>query len=175
MIADCQAASGHVQLHRPPKACNEPSTARRYKWDTYPSEQRPEKGLLNLRKGLQAFANLRPALVLPQLADASSLKREVVEGTDILIVRELVGDIYFGEPRVRPCSLRISWGILQSTSDEPALAGQITSIALLHRATEARRMESERRSIPWSMLSQRCCPIPQQMQACRKNKLCRVG
>ena len=72
----------------------------RYKWDTYPSEQRPEKGLLNLRKGLQAFANLRPATVLPQLADASSLKREVVEGTDILIVRELVGDIYFGEPRV---------------------------------------------------------------------------
>ena len=101
MIAGCRAASGPVQL---PKTRTEPGTARRYKWDTYPSEQRPEKGLLNLRKGLQAFANLRPALVLPQLADASSLKREVVEGTDILIVRELVGDIYFGEPRVRPCS-----------------------------------------------------------------------
>lgn len=72
----------------------------RYKWDTYPREQRPERGLLALRKGLNAFANLRPATVLPQLADASSLKKEVVQGTDIMIVRELVGGIYFGEPRV---------------------------------------------------------------------------
>lgn len=92
-----------------------PDTLGRYKWDTYPSEQRPEKGLLNLRKGLQAFANLRPATVLPQLADASSLKREVVEGTDILIVRELVGDIYFGEPRVRLLAgvwaASCSWGL----------------------------------------------------------------
>ncbi|KAK9803450.1 hypothetical protein WJX73_002509 [Symbiochloris irregularis] len=70
-----------------------------YKWDTYPREQRPERGLLALRKGLNAFANLRPATVLPQLADASSLKKEVVEGTDIMIVRELVGGIYFGQPR----------------------------------------------------------------------------
>ena len=53
-----------------------------------------------LRAGLNAFANLRPAIVLPQLADASSLKREIVEGTDIMIVRELVGGIYFGQPRV---------------------------------------------------------------------------
>ncbi|KAL4449049.1 hypothetical protein ABPG77_007766 [Micractinium sp. CCAP 211/92] len=70
-----------------------------YKWDTLPNAQRPEKGLLRLRSSLNAFANLRPAVVLPQLADASTLKREVVEGTDILIVRELVGGIYFGEPR----------------------------------------------------------------------------
>ena len=73
----------------------------RYKWDTLPAEQRPERGLLALRAGLNAFANLRPATVLPQLADASSLKREIVEGVDIMIVRELVGGIYFGEPRVR--------------------------------------------------------------------------
>ncbi|KAI3430350.1 hypothetical protein D9Q98_004945 [Chlorella vulgaris] len=70
-----------------------------YKWDSLPNAQRPEKGLLRLRASLNAFANLRPAVVLPQLADASTLKREVVEGVDIMIVRELVGGIYFGEPR----------------------------------------------------------------------------
>ena len=72
----------------------------RYKWDNLPAQQRPERGLLALRAGLNAFANLRPAVVLPQLADASSLKREIIEGVDIMIVRELVGGIYFGEPRV---------------------------------------------------------------------------
>lgn len=70
-----------------------------YKWDTLPSAQRPERGLLGLRAGLDAFANLRPAVVPPQLADSSPLKRELVEGVDILIVRELVGGIYFGGPR----------------------------------------------------------------------------
>lgn len=72
----------------------------RYKWDQLPPEQRPERGLLSLRAGLGTFANLRPAVVLPDLADASTLKREVVEGVDIMIVRELVGGIYFGQPRV---------------------------------------------------------------------------
>ena len=76
------------------------SDAFRYKWDTLPPEQRPEKGLLNLRAGLGTFANLRPAVVLSHLADASTLKREVVDGVDIMIVRELVGGIYFGQPRV---------------------------------------------------------------------------
>ena len=70
-----------------------------YKWDSLPNAQRPEKGLLGLRKGLEAFANLRPATVLPQLADASTLKKEVVAGVDIMIIRELTGGIYFGEPR----------------------------------------------------------------------------
>jgi 3-isopropylmalate dehydrogenase len=70
-----------------------------YKWDSLPSAQRPERGLLGLRAGLNAFANLRPAIVPPQLADSSPLKREIVEGVDILIVRELVGGIYFGQPR----------------------------------------------------------------------------
>jgi len=69
------------------------------KYDALPRDQRPERGLLRLRKELGLFANLRPALVYEELAQASTLKREVVAGLDILIVRELTGDIYFGEPR----------------------------------------------------------------------------
>ncbi|MBI2720086.1 MAG: 3-isopropylmalate dehydrogenase [Rhizobiales bacterium] len=68
-------------------------------WDKVPYDARPEAGLLRLRKDLGLFANLRPALCYPALADASSLKREVVEGLDILIVRELTGGVYFGEPK----------------------------------------------------------------------------
>lgn len=70
-----------------------------YKWDQLPRHQRPETGLLGLRAGLNLFANLRPATILPQLVDASSLKREVVEGVDIMVVRELTGGIYFGQPK----------------------------------------------------------------------------
>ncbi len=70
-----------------------------YKWDNLPRSQRPETGLLGLRAGLKLFANLRPATILPQLIDASSLKREVVEGVDLMVVRELTGGIYFGEPK----------------------------------------------------------------------------
>jgi len=69
------------------------------KWEQLPIAVRPEKGLLGLRAGLGLFANLRPALLYPQLASASTLKPEVVAGLDILIVRELTGDIYFGQPR----------------------------------------------------------------------------
>ncbi|WP_096084534.1 3-isopropylmalate dehydrogenase [Agaribacterium haliotis] len=69
------------------------------KWDTMDASIRPEKGLLKIRYELGLFANLRPAILYPQLADASSLKRELVAGLDILIVRELTGGIYFGEPR----------------------------------------------------------------------------
>src|SRR3954468_8769734 len=69
------------------------------KWADVPYEQRPEAGLLRLRKELGLFANLRPAICYPALADASSLKREVVEGLDIVIVRELTGGVYFGEPK----------------------------------------------------------------------------
>src|ERR1700752_4967313 len=68
-------------------------------WDAVPYEARPEAGLLRLRKDLGLFANLRPALCYPALADSSSLKREVVEGLDILIIRELTGGVYFGEPK----------------------------------------------------------------------------
>lgn len=70
-----------------------------YKWDNLPRPQRPETGLLGLRAGLGLFANLRPAKILPQLIDASPLKRDVVEGVDIMVVRELTGGIYFGQPK----------------------------------------------------------------------------
>ncbi len=70
-----------------------------YKWDSLARDLRPETGLLGLRAGLGLFANLRPATILPQLIDASTLKREVVEGVDIMVVRELTGGIYFGQPR----------------------------------------------------------------------------
>jgi len=69
------------------------------KWDKLDRAIRPEKGLLKLRSELSLFGNLRPAILYPQLADASSLKKEIVAGLDILIVRELTGGIYFGEPR----------------------------------------------------------------------------
>ncbi|ENN84277.1 3-isopropylmalate dehydrogenase [Rhizobium freirei PRF 81] len=69
------------------------------KWDAVPYEVRPEAGLLRLRKDLKLFANLRPAICYPALASASSLKPELVEGLDILIVRELTGGVYFGEPK----------------------------------------------------------------------------
>lgn len=69
------------------------------KWDTLPAGERPERGLLAIRADLDLFCNLRPALLYPQLAEASSLKAELVAGLDILIVRELTGGIYFGEPR----------------------------------------------------------------------------
>ncbi|NEU76886.1 3-isopropylmalate dehydrogenase [Hassallia byssoidea VB512170] len=70
-----------------------------YKWDSLPSHLRPEAGLLGLRAGLGLFANLRPAKIIPQLIDASTLKKEVVEGVDIMVVRELTGGIYFGKPK----------------------------------------------------------------------------
>jgi 3-isopropylmalate dehydrogenase len=69
------------------------------KWDAVPYDQRPEAALLRIRKELDLFANLRPAICYPALAEASTLRREVVEGLDILILRELTGGVYFGEPK----------------------------------------------------------------------------
>ena len=69
------------------------------KYDALPRDKRPERGLLRIRKELNLFANLRPALLYPQLAEASTLRPEVVAGLDIMIVRELTGDVYFGQPR----------------------------------------------------------------------------
>jgi 3-isopropylmalate dehydrogenase len=71
------------------------------RWDHLPQEQRAERGLLALRKELDLYANLRPATCFPMLVDASPLKRSVVEGTDIMVIRELTGGLYFGEPRGR--------------------------------------------------------------------------
>jgi 3-isopropylmalate dehydrogenase len=69
------------------------------KWDAVPYDVRPEAGLLRLRKDLGLFANIRPAICYPALADSSSLKREIVDGLDIIILRELTGGVYFGEPK----------------------------------------------------------------------------
>jgi 3-isopropylmalate dehydrogenase len=69
------------------------------KWDNLPFEQKPERGLLRLRKEMDLYANLRPAIVFDALVDASTLKPEVVKGLDLMIVRELTGGVYFGEPR----------------------------------------------------------------------------
>jgi 3-isopropylmalate dehydrogenase len=69
------------------------------KWESLDISQRPEKGLLGIRKHLKLFANLRPAMVFDELAEASSLKKEIISGLDIMIVRELTGGIYFGEPK----------------------------------------------------------------------------
>jgi len=68
-------------------------------WDGAPQELRPERGLLALRKELDLYANLRPVRCLPMMVEASPLKREIVEGTDIMVIRELTGGLYFGEPR----------------------------------------------------------------------------
>jgi 3-isopropylmalate dehydrogenase len=70
-----------------------------YNYDNLPHNQRPEAAILGLRKELNLFANLRPAIVFPELAEASSLKSELISGLDLIIVRELTGDIYFGKPR----------------------------------------------------------------------------
>jgi 3-isopropylmalate dehydrogenase len=75
------------------------------KWDALPADKRPERGLLRLRQTLDLFANLRPARLYTALLGASSLRPEVVQGIDVLVVRELVSDIYFGEPRgIEPCA-----------------------------------------------------------------------
>jgi 3-isopropylmalate dehydrogenase len=76
------------------------------KYDALPRAQRPEQGILRIRKELALFANLRPAVLFPELVGASTLKPEVVSGLDVMIVRELTGDIYFGEPRGRRTNAR---------------------------------------------------------------------
>ena len=76
------------------------------RYDTLPRELRPEQGILAIRKALALFANLRPAILYPELAAASTLKPEVVAGLDLMIIRELTGDIYFGQPRGRRTNAR---------------------------------------------------------------------
>lgn len=86
------------------------------KWDTLPREKRPESGLLRFRKELGVFANLRPANVYDELVNASSLKPEIVKGVDLMVVRELIGGIYFGEPKGRDENK--GWNTMVYTRDE---------------------------------------------------------
>ncbi|MEO0800966.1 MAG: 3-isopropylmalate dehydrogenase [Cyanobacteria bacterium J06642_2] len=98
------AATGHPLPEETLTACRQSdavflAAVGDYKYDDLPANLRPEQALLGLRGGLGLFANLRPAQIFPQLVDASSLKREVVSGIDLMVVRELTGGIYFGQPK----------------------------------------------------------------------------
>ena len=97
------------------------------KWDALGVDVRPEKGLLGIRKALGLFANLRPAAVIPALADASTLRPEVVHGIDLLVVRELTGGIYFGEPRGRgeEGGKRRGWNTMVYDEDEVARISRV--------------------------------------------------
>lgn len=105
-------------------------------WDELPRPKRPERGLLAIRKRLGLFANLRPAVTFDELVDASSLKRELVEGLDILIVRELTGDVYFGEPRgieELPDGRKRGVNTMLYTSDEVRRIGRVAFEAAKQR------------------------------------------
>ncbi|HPA90616.1 MAG TPA: 3-isopropylmalate dehydrogenase [Quisquiliibacterium sp.] len=109
------------------------------RYDTLPRPQRPEQGLLRLRKHFDLFANLRPAIVYPELAHASSLKNEVVAGLDLLILRELTSDIYFGQPR----GVRINeQGEREGFDTMRYTEGEIRRIA--HSAFQAARKRSRK-------------------------------
>lgn len=99
------------------------------KWDNLPREKRPESGLLRFRKELGVYANLRPATVFDELINASSLKPEVIKGVDLMVVRELIGGIYFGEPRGRDENR--GWNTMVYTRDEIVrIAHQAFKIAM---------------------------------------------
>ncbi len=99
------------------------------KWDNLPREKRPESGLLRFRKELGVYANLRPANVFDELINASSLKPEVIKGVDLMVVRELIGGIYFGEPRGRDENR--GWNTMVYTRDEIVrIAHQAFKIAM---------------------------------------------
>lgn len=100
-----------------------------YKWDNNPRNLRPETGLLKMRKELGLYANLRPAKVIPQLIDASTLKREVIEGVDIMVVRELTGGIYFGTPKGIDLVDGVRKGYSTAVYTEPEIE-RITKVAL---------------------------------------------
>ncbi|KIL97414.1 3-isopropylmalate dehydrogenase [Paramagnetospirillum magnetotacticum MS-1] len=98
------------------------------KWDDLPFDKKPERGLLGIRKDMGLFANLRPATVLDALADASTLKNEVVSGLDIMILRELTGGLYFGQPRgidTLPDGTRKGYNTLVYTTPEIVRIGRV--------------------------------------------------
>jgi len=99
------------------------------KWDTLPREKRPESGLLRFRKELGVYANLRPAVVYDELVNASSLKPEIVRGVDLMVVRELIGGLYFGEPKGR--NETKGWNTMVYSRDEIVrIAHQAFKIAM---------------------------------------------
>ena len=115
------------------------------KWDTTdPAKPRPEQGLLGLRKGLGLFANLRPVRPLPALYDASPLKLELIERTDLLVVRELTGGIYFGE-KTRTADSRLRRLRLHARGDRADRAGRVRRRAL---ARDERRQGQRARDEP---------------------------
>ncbi len=105
------------------------------RWDDLPPERRPEKGLLRLRKELGLYANLRPARVLPALADASPLRREAVEGVDLIVIRELTGGLYYGLPRGR-CD---EGGVRRARNTMVYEEGEVARIARVAFETARRR------------------------------------
>lgn len=100
-----------------------------YKWDINPRNLRPETGLLKMRSSMGLYANLRPAKVIPQLIDSSTLKREVIEGVDIMVVRELTGGIYFGTPKGIETVNGVRRGYSTAAYTEPEIE-RITKVAL---------------------------------------------
>jgi 3-isopropylmalate dehydrogenase len=106
------------------------------RYDTLPRELRPEQGILGIRKALGLFANLRPAILFPELAAASTLKPEVVAGLDLMVVRELTGDIYFGQPRGRRTTAS---GELEGFDTMRYSEGEIRRIAQVGFETARRR------------------------------------
>jgi 3-isopropylmalate dehydrogenase len=109
------------------------------KWDSLPFEKKPERGLLRLRKDLELFANLRPAICFDALKDASTLKPEIVSGLDILIVRELTGGVYFGEPKE---TTALPNGEKRAVDTQVYTTGEIERIARV--AFELARLRSRR-------------------------------
>jgi 3-isopropylmalate dehydrogenase len=106
------------------------------RYDALPRALRPEQGILGIRKALGLFANLRPAVLFPELAAASTLKPDVVAGLDLMIIRELTGDIYFGEPRGRRVTAE---GMAEGFDTMRYTAGEIERIARVGFATAQRR------------------------------------
>jgi 3-isopropylmalate dehydrogenase len=105
------------------------------RWDRLPQEQKPERGLLGLRKALDLYANLRPAAVVPALADASPLRPECVRGVDLIVIRELTGGIYYGQPRGRFEEGGRRWAVNTEIYSEP----EIRRIARVAFETARRR------------------------------------
>src|SRR5437588_9277274 len=134
------------------------------KWESLPFELQPERGLVRLRKEMDLFANLRPAVVFDALADASSLKRELVADLDLMIVRELTGGIYFGDPRgieTLPDGTRrgINTEVYTEAEIERVVrAGFELAQKRQHRLTEVDKANVMESGVPWREVARRVAP-----------------